>query len=30
MPASFDDEDTAARLQRRQRNWIGDVEIQRG
>jgi hypothetical protein len=30
MPVSFDDEDTAARLQRRRRNWIGNVEIQSG
>ena len=30
LPVSFDAEDTAARLQRRQRNWIGDVEIAAG
>lgn len=29
-PASFEGEDTAARLARRQRSWIGDVSIRSG
>jgi hypothetical protein len=29
-PASFDGEDTGARLERRKRNWIGDVRFAQG
>jgi hypothetical protein len=29
-PASFDGEETQSRLDRRQRNWIGDVQITEG